>query len=847
MFNTKLTRKTFKSVIDRSRWIKENPSTKIYESLMPEREFLIREFEGQQETEDFAKYKLRVHMQDIEIGIEDIFPSPDLAEYPINVNTVYDSHHEKYFTWVLRDDRWCAPDLNFEKEYLDKLLSVKGREGREIPTVEFFMFNDEGEMLNHYLQWFKMNRPDVISGWNCEAFDLPYLINRMKLFLDEDVNQLSPTGDIRKISRTQRGRSTEISTYKIAGVSILDYLLLYENKFYVGSKPSWKLENIAQDDLGYGKMQYDGTMKQFYRNEFKKFVAYNIIDVMLCVDLDDKHNFISLARTICNMGLCEYEAIYKSSPYILGALILEAHKKDRIVITDDRVDYQDTSYEGAYVFPVNPGIYRDGVCSLDLNSLYPNIVINLNISPETKIGKIVDQTDTHKYLKLNGKPNVKKISNEKFAELNGKICVSANNIVFINPERQQGIVPGFLSRLYNERKAIKDEGKSFEKDNVLLKEKLAKLTDSAEIKELKELIKSNKVKADSCDCIQGAYKVYLNSTYGQFGSRYFAMFDLDLATAITLSAQRVNRSSSEFVNDYMNKRYNTNKDYIAAGDTDSLYFDIAPITHEILGEDAKWDKADVVKLCNYLDTHFVPLVNEHCDRITKNEFMSPYSNIEFKREKLSERYACFAKKRYIASVRDDEGVYIAYDDEKKWKCTGVDIKKNELPESIKDVLRHITFSAIQEDWDSEKYMEELTKAWNTFLKEPPDTIAYNKRYNTEKDSDAFLKAEKGSGANAKAAIYYNQIIDHLHLKNKYEEIRLGNYLRYAYITRGNEYGIEVIGWPNDYPEEFNEIFDIDYRKMFQKVVMGPLKGLVAIYGWTPRHPDDEVVTDIFSF
>jgi DNA polymerase elongation subunit (family B) len=849
MFNTKLCKAYFKSVIDRSRWIKDNPSTKIFESLPPEREFLLGRFGGQQDDDSFRANPLRIHYIDIEVAIEDVFPESDLAEYPINVNTVYDSHLKKYFVWVLKDDRWCEDKLYFEKEFLQKVLAIKGRD-KEVPDVEFFMFDDEGLMLANFLQWFKFNRPDVITGWNIESFDMPYLINRMKLFVDEDVNQMSPIGDIRKVSRTQRGRSTEISTYKIAGVAILDYLLLYENKFFVGSKPSWKLENIAQDDLGYGKMQYEGTMKQFYRNEFKKFVAYNIIDVMLCVDLDERHNFINLARTICNMGLCEYEAIYKSSPYIVGALILEAQKKERIVITNDRVDYQDVTFEGAYVFPIEPGIYRDGICSLDLNSLYPNVIINLNISPETKIGKIVDETPTHKYLKLNSKPGVSKLTHEQISNLYGKVCISANNIVYLNPERQQGIIPSFLSRLYTERKSIKDQSKTLLKKNVIINEKIAELKalggHQDTVEKLQVKYTSNRIKAEGMDQVQGAYKVFLNSIYGQLGSRYFAMFDLDNAEAVTLSSQRINRSSAEFINKYINERYKTDKDYLAGGDTDSLYFDIAPITHEIIGDKKKWNKKDVVTLCDYLDENFVPLVNEHCARISREEFLSPYTNIEFKREKLCERLAYFAKKRYIAAVRDDEGVYIPYEGEKKWKCTGVDIKKNELPESIKDVLRHITYSAIQDDWESEKYMGELTEAWNTFCEEGPDTIAYNKRYNTEKASLDFLKAEKGAGANAKAAIYYNQIIEDLGLKHKYDEIRLGSYLRFAYVNPGNRYGVEVIGWPDEYPEEFKEIFEINYRKMFEKVVMGPLKRLVEIYGWAKRHPDDEVVFDIFN-
>jgi DNA polymerase elongation subunit (family B) len=843
MFGTKLKRKFFSSVIDRAKWIRNNPNTTIFESFKPEREFLLSYFEGQQEKDDFRQHKLRTQIIDIEIAVEDEFPEPDLAEYPINVLTVHDSHLDEYHVWVLKDDRWCDKDINFSDEWKDNILDIEGKEGNVKYEVKFYLFEDEGELLAHFLKWYCNNRPDVISGWNVEGFDMPYLINRMKLFLDDDVDMLSPVGQIRKIQRNQRGSAKEIQSYKLAGVSVLDLFLLYKHKFTVGSKPNYKLGDRAQDELGYGKMEYTGSFKEFYRGDFKRFVGYNIIDVILCVDMEERLGYLRLARTICNMGLCEYEAIVSSSPYIVGAVALQAHTMGKKIVTDRRLDIDniDTSFTGAYVFPTQMNVYRNGITSLDLNSLYPNVMINLNISPETKIGKFIDDDGTSfKTLKFEGKSVTKKISYEDIEKLRDKVTISSNGVVYLNPDRQKGIIPAFLERFYKERSRIKRKGKTLENKVSNLKyaaKESGKELTPEQLHEIEELERQ----ARSCDNIQHAFKIFLNSIYGQLGSRYFPMFDLDNAEAVTISSQRIIKDSARFVNEYMNERFDTDADYIVAGDTDSLYVNIEPLVLETLGENPKWGRNQVSKMCKLIDNDFVPLVNDNCTRITETEFFSPLTNIEFKRELLCSRAAFVAKKRYVAKVKNDEGVNVD-----KWKVTGVDIKKNELPAKIKDVLKHIIFSAIEEDWGTEKYMSELTNVWDEFVEIPVNDIAFIKGYNTEKTTDGFLRAAKGSGAHAKAALFYNQILDDLDLNHKYDKIRVGDSIRFAYVSKGNPYGIDVIGWPDSFPPEFEEIFEVNYRLMFEKVVMSPLKKFVLIYDWSRRHPDDEVMADIFD-
>jgi DNA polymerase elongation subunit (family B) len=832
MFGTKLEVKYFSSVINRSRWIKNNPGMRIFESLPPEREFLMEMFEGQQEDDDFMKYDLRTHFIDIEVAIEDEFPLQDEVKYPINVICVYDNHLNEYHMWVLRNKKWCSKDQEFP-DYDDTVHHV---------------FDDEYKMLHHFVSWFKRNRPDVLTGWNVEDFDIPYLVNRIELFLGETVNLLSPVGEIRKELREQRGYDTrKLFSYKIVGVSVLDYMLMYKHKF-LNNLPNYKLDTVAQHELGVGKLEYEGTFKQFYRSNFVKFVKYNKIDVQRVVEIDAKKKYITLARKICNFGLVEYQAIFRSSPYILGAITLQAHSMDMKIMTHSGEEQVQSSFVGAYVFPVKAGSYYNGIASFDLNSLYPSIMINLNISPETKIGKVIDKDNEEGNLVIrmvNG--DLRKIDMDELESMRGKATLSTNGILYINPEVQEGIIPSFLKRLYKLRKSTKDKCARLIKKRVKLEEAMKGIKhEGTQLAKLQDTLKELKILIQNLDNRQHAFKIFLNSIYGQMGNAYFPLFDLDNASAVTLSGQKIIKESAMFMKEYIVKNYQCPDDPVVAGDTDSLYFDCEQVVKNLLGDNPKWNKTNVNKICTYIDENIVQQINDNCDRITHDEFMSPIQNIRFKREKFCTEALFLAKKRNILHARDDEGEYLEADDPKSWKCTGVDIKKNELPEKIKDCLRHIIFTSLTERWDSQRYSQEINDIWENFTSIPPEDIAFNKGYNTEKNEDGFFRVQRGAQAHARAVIYYNDLIEKLDLLHKYDKIPVGNVMRYVHVNKNNPYGIDVIAWDGDWPEEFDQIFKIDYKTMFSKVVLSPLKRIIEINNWPKRHPALQVVSDIMD-
>jgi len=813
MFSTMLRRKDFTNISLRRKWLNQNPDCRIFECLPPAREFLVQQFENVIDSPAFASFPLRTFFLDIEVQVKNAFPEPEEAKEPINVITVFDTLTGKYHTWTLG-----TADLS----------------DSEVPT-ELLCFDDETKLLDSFLSWWRDNCPDVLSGWNVERFDLPYLVNRCEKILDDGkVAALSPLGEVRKSYREQRGDSMPIASYKITGVSILDYYILYKAKFELGSKESYKLGDICADELGVTKIKnpYD-TLREFAEKDFNLFVKYNVRDVELCVKLDRKKKFIDLTRYICNMGLVEYENIFKSQPYIYGALTIQARKNGVKLLSDSRDEKgQNEGFEGAFVFDPQVRFFDKGVTSLDLNSLYPNTMITLNISPETKIGKVTQEMDGYVEIKkADGK--IKRLSKDEYAALRTKSIISNNKVLYILPDVKKGIIPSFLEKLYDSRKSHKKQSQTFQKKaQALVESGVSK--DDPQVKELKK-------QADQHDIIQGAYKVFLNSIYGQVGSEHFPLYDLDNAEAVTLSGQRIIKESAQYANQLFVDMYGATADIVIAGDTDSLYLDLSKMTEKVVGSgDIKWTKTNIQKICKELDDNFVNKMNENCFRVTKDIFGSPLKRIEFKRETLCSEGDFIAKKHYVLHLRDLEGLSVD-----KFKFVGVDVKKNELPFKIKGILADAIKRGMTEKWNSSQYKDFISSTWNEFTSMKPEDLGYIKNYSTEKEVIGFLKAGKGAGAHAKGAIYYNQLIEKLNLTHKYQTIQPGDRLRYVYVKR-NDYGIEVMGWKDSWPKEFDEMFAIDYMTMFEKVVLSPLKGFERNHNWKSFDPTKEEVSDINS-
>ena len=248
------------------------------------------------------------------------------------------------------------------------------------------------------------------------------------------------------------------------------------------------------------------------------------------------------------------------------------------------------------------------------------------------------------------------------------------------------------------------------------------------------------------------------------------------------------------------------------------------------------NKEDFAKIKQYIDTEFQSDVNKYCADFLCKKFYTDQRRIEFKREKISSEGEYLAKKRYVVHVRDSEGHECD-----KFSYTGVDVKKNELPKSIKDLLGSCVEGMIKEDWDNSRFQEEIRKIWDIYIKMPISDIAYIKNLNTPKESTGFLTLEKGAGVHARGAEYYNQLIKSMNLEGKYELIRTSDRFHYFYVKENNKYGINVIAFKDRYPKEFEKIFTPDIEKMFDKTVMSPLKGFIANHKFANFDPTCQII------
>lgn len=545
-----LIRKEFKNIFERKKWIDSHPNKKIYDCFNPDIAFLHETFAKTCENSDFAKYPLKCYAFDIETTVGEKFPDVDNPTEAITCLTVADMRTFETWTWLFLAHPW--------KKNLTK-ANFKNKENRT-----YFVFDTEHEMYAHFLNWYSLHRPDIITGWNIDSFDIPFMVNRMSLVLspEEVANAISPLGKMRKVFVKHNVKSMPYQSYRFDGLTQLDYLLLYRDKFCKSAMVTdYKLDTICMEELGVGKLEYDCSFKEFYTNDFERFIEYNIIDVIRVCDLDKKLKLIALTRYLCNTALIPYEKIMAVQPVVIGALEILMRNQGKLLMTDDRVDPELKTYpfEGAYVFSKSE--YRSGpFASFDLNSLYPNIIMTLNISPETLVGRInsfnFDDEDWEVSMNGNTKMVKKKAFIDKFRD---RINIASNGALFMKQSYRVGMCAQFEDKFYKGRKVVK-------------KQMLAKEAEAAKI--LKKILKSEpefnyedpSVKLDTPEkqkwsdlnseasylsIAQLGMKLNLNSLYGLFSSKFSPICSMPCASAITACGQTIIKNSMKFLNDQM--------------------------------------------------------------------------------------------------------------------------------------------------------------------------------------------------------------------------------------------------------------------------------------------------------
>jgi len=829
LYGTKLRRHIANSELDRRKKIEDLNDHKIYENISPYQQFLVDRFWEVNETDEFSKFPLKIWFFDIETYSPDEFPKPDEASHMINVITIYDTVEKMYFTWGINPYKPKSDD------------------------VKYIHCKSEVELLQKFLDFYCKDRPDILSGWASETFDIPYVINRVRNLLGEDATRLfSPVHDeimkpiYQRVYRGNFGQQT--SKYVVEGVSMLDYLDVYKT-FSMGMKDSYKLDNIAHIELGENKVDIGETnLATLSIEDWDKFVDYNIHDVRLLVKLDAKLMYMDLARMLSYIGLTPFNAALGTISTVNGRAIVEARKSDppRVIPTFIKGDDRSGKYEGAYVGEPQRG-FQKNIISFDANSLYPSVMVTLNLSPETKIGSIVG-TD-------NGKVYIKTINNKdiemSYGDFNkwcakNEIAVTRAKKLF--SQKNKGIFPRITDHFYAIRSGKKQEWNEAREELHQLSVKLEKETNNESKKILQQKINDTKFKIDQLWIWQFTLKILINRIYGYFGNKNSAMADGDIARSITLTGRDVIKQSNIILRNYIKRvtglsdRELDNNDPIIYNDTDSSYCTITPILENLnipLHENNKIDDR-VYKLVQDIEDD----LNVHIEKWARETLLTKDPRFVFKRESICDKGIFLQKKRYVLHKLDDEGVVC-----NKFKYTGVEVVRTTMPNAIKPYVKKIIEHMIMTE-NQVTTNEIFEETYEIFKSLPIRDIAFVMGVKEYEKYSIYAKdwtVKKGTPIHVKSSIYYNKLLDHYNISNNHEYISSGDKIRYFYTVSPNKFGLNSLGFKYDIPPEFEQDFKIDYEKMFDKIVYSVIDRFYDNVNWKSFRPGEAVNTDLFDF
>ena len=712
---------------------------------------------------------MTIYTIDIEVGCDNGFPSVEECQEEMLCITMKNLVTKEIITWGTRE------------------FNPNG--------TEYRVFWKEQEMLSDFLQWWTEHTPDIITGWNCNLYDIPYLCRRLERVLGEKWKKsLSPWNRVMEREVFMHGRKH--IAYDINGVNVLDYLDLYK-KFTYSAQESYRLDHIANVELGQAKIDHSEyeNFKDFYTKDWQKFVEYNIVDVELVDRLEDKMKLIELALTLSYDAKVNLSDVY-SQVRMWDTLIYNDLKKRNIVVPPKVTSNKDEQYAGAYVKVPEPGGY-DWVVSFDLNSLYPHLIMQYNISPETLVER------------RHGSISVEKLLAEE-VEIDGEYAVCANGAQY--RKDIHGFLPEMMQRIYDDRKIYKGK--------MLAAKRTYETSPSVDVQ--KDIARFNN--------IQMARKIQLNSAYGAIGNQYFRYFNLANAEAITLSGQVSIRWIENKINVYLNKILQTEKeDYVIASDTDSIYLNLGPLVTKFFGNKSG-DKAAVVDLLDKIcHEKLEPFIEGSYKKLAS--YVSAYDQkMIMKRENIADRAVWTAKKRYILNVYNSEGV--AYK-EPKLKIMGIEAVKSSTPapcrQAIRDTLKLVMTGT------EEEVQTFIFKFRKEFESLPPEEVAFPRSCNNiGKFSSPSRIYTKGCPMHVRGSLMYNYYVKKSKLTHKYPLIQEGEKIKFIYLKVPNRSGENVISFFQTLPKEFDLHGSIDWDQQFDKAFLSPVKVVLDAIGWTPE-------------
>lgn len=803
IFNTKLRRKSFNNSYERNKYIQDSGIKRIFENLPVVQQFLVDCYGKENETDDFSKFDLKIAYIDIETYSVDGFPNVEDPDHTVNVITYYDTFSKKFHTFGLK------PYNNHNKD------------------VIYTQCKNERELFIKFLEHFAKEYPDVLSGWNSTGFDIPYIINRCTKILGEEyTNMLSPLQNI--YFRTFRGNfGNEQKRYFVDGISCIDYLDIYR-RFCLTLRESYKLNAIAELELGEKKVDYgDIDLATLADTDWQKFIDYNIQDVNLLVKLEEKLQYISLLRMLAYVGLTTLEGAMGTLSVINGALAIRARNRGEVISTFIRSSMESKN-PGAYVAEPKTG-FKENIVSFDANSLYPNVMISLNLSPETKVGKINKTSDKIEIQHVSGK--CYELTKDKFNQFIKQEQLAITKAGFLFSQKRKGIIPEFLDHYYQARVKIQKELFEYEKQLAALDK-----TDPQ--------YRSIKFTVERLNTKQMVIKILINSCYGYMGNKQAPIGDDDIASSVTLTGQAVIKHAGKLLQEYLQTKHNITDPVQLDGswvysDTDSVYFSLGCIQDKvpILKDNDINPKfyETVEELNNYLNSG----IKTWAEKFLKTE----NSRFFFKREYISDVGVFLQKKRYVLHLLDNKGIRCD-----KFKYTGVEVVRTTMPDAIKPYAKKI----IETMFRTRSLKETnniLNETYEKFKSLAPEEVAFVmgvKGYEKYASKCKDFNVVKGMPIHVKSAYYHNHIMQNIFKSAKVEDITSGDKVRYVYLQKPNKYGIESIGFKYNYPEEFKTLFKIDYDKMFEKIMFESIKRFYESVSWQIRKPSENVKTDLFE-
>jgi len=745
---------------------------------------------------------------DIEVEMLSGLPDTETAQNEITSIAMHDSATDDYFVLVVDKDRII--------------------DNKKTEKATILRFDSERELLQEFLTIYETINPTIVTGWNIDSFDTPYLYNRLKnLFGQSHANRLSPIGECFWSPYRQR--------YYAAGVSYLDYIRLYRNYNYT-ELPNYRLDTIGRIELDKGKVEYDGNLDELFKTDLEKFIEYNLVDVEIVVELDRKLQFIELCQAICHAGHVPYEDFVYSSKYLEGALLTYLKRRDLVAPNkpqdrkkrlEELKEKGEEKFIGAYVKPPIVGKY-EWIYDLDLTSLYPSIIMTLNISPESKIEKLSDW-NSQEFLKggreqyhtegggIIKRENLKSLLDER------NVSISSNGVIYSLDN--VGCIPGILDLWFKKRIEYKDEMKRWGKSGD---------TEKYEFYKKRQLVQ----------------KILLNSLYGVLGLPAFRFYDRENAEAVTTTGQEVIKSTADMVNVKYNKELGTKGDdhniYI---DTDSIFFSAVPILDK---RKPGWEDKTQNEIAGYVNeiaeevqdylNQFYDIFSERILNVPKDKH-----RLEIKKEYVAKAGLWIAKKRYAQWIISDNGVPVD-----KLDVKGLDIKRSSFPKSFQKIMSNVLIDILKGK-DELEITDMVMDFKNNLSKLSVVDIAKN---SSVKNLSKYMgkrrkpfEIQKGTPAHVKAAIIYNDLLQHYKSPYKYSPMRDGDKIKWVYLKNNpmNIDGVALNGY-NDPPEieEFIQSY-IDYDRIFERELKNKLQDFYDAVGWGDIISEQRNAEKFFSF